>query len=89
MSDERLPEGYRWADGEWEVEVLRDHPESQWIADGSPEGGMSLALPIQPRGDHSFVVTVKGCERRQAEQVIAERLSYDEDYGFRYEVTYE
>ena len=33
---------------------------------------------------HRFVVQVTGCERKQAEQVLRERLGHDEDYGFDY-----
>ncbi|TXH09347.1 MAG: hypothetical protein E6R04_08325 [Spirochaetes bacterium] len=37
-------------------------------------------------GDHTFRVTVSGCTAAQAEQVMAERLGHDEDYGFDYHV---
>jgi hypothetical protein len=33
---------------------------------------------------HNFVVTLTGCTQDEAEQVMAERLGYDEDYGFDY-----
>jgi hypothetical protein len=33
---------------------------------------------------HHYVVTVSGCTREQADQVIAERIDHDEDYGFPY-----
>lgn len=36
--------------------------------------------------EHRYVVTVTGCDRAQADQVMAERLSMDEDYGFPYAV---
>lgn len=36
-----------------------------------------------------FAATIRGCTREQARQVIAERISYDEDYGFDYEIDYE
>lgn len=35
---------------------------------------------------HDFVVTVSGCTPEQAEQVLNERISPEEDYGFDYEV---
>lgn len=35
---------------------------------------------------HEFVVTIAGCSREEAEQVLNERLSHDEDYGFDYEI---
>lgn len=35
---------------------------------------------------HKFMVTVEGCDRAQARQVIAERIGYDEDYGFDYRI---
>ena len=36
--------------------------------------------------DHTFRVTVSGCTAAQAEQVMAERLDHDEDYGFDYQI---
>lgn len=39
--------------------------------------------------DHKFVVTVSGCTKEQAEQVMNERISPDEDYGFEYSIGYE
>lgn len=33
---------------------------------------------------HTFTVTVSGCSAEEAEQVMAERTAYDEDYGFYY-----
>lgn len=38
---------------------------------------------------HTFTVTVTGCSAEQAETVMNERLSYDEDYGFPYLVGFE
>ena len=35
---------------------------------------------------HQFIVTVEGCTLDEANTVMAERLSYDEDYGFDYTV---
>lgn len=37
---------------------------------------------------HSFVVTVSGCSAEQADRVIAERVSFDENYGFPYTIGY-
>ena len=37
---------------------------------------------------HSFVVTVSGCSAEQADRVIAERVSFDENYGFPYTIDY-
>ena len=34
-------------------------------------------------------MTISGCTPEQAAQVIAKRISYDEDYGFDYTITYE
>lgn len=36
--------------------------------------------------DHTFMVTISGCTREQAEQVMRERIGSDEDYGFEYTV---
>lgn len=33
---------------------------------------------------HTFTITVSGCTAEEAEQVMAERTAYDEDYGFYY-----
>ena len=38
---------------------------------------------------HTFTVTVSGCTAEQAEQVMAERLGHDEDYGFDYQIDYQ
>lgn len=35
---------------------------------------------------HDFVVSVSGCDREQAEQVMGERCGPDEDYGFEYTI---
>ena len=37
---------------------------------------------------HTFQIKVSGCTIEQAERVIAERLSFDEDYGFKYSLEY-
>ena len=39
--------------------------------------------------DHTFTVTISGCTPEQARQVIAERISHEEDYGFTYSIGYE
>lgn len=39
--------------------------------------------------NHKFVVTVSGCTKEQAEQVMNERISPDEDYGFSYSIGYQ
>jgi hypothetical protein len=44
-----------------------------------------MRLP-DTRTTHTFVVTVEGCTRDQARQVMTERLGPDEDYGFAYTV---
>ena len=33
---------------------------------------------------HTFMVIVSDCDAKQSEQVMMERLGYDEDYGFPY-----
>jgi len=35
---------------------------------------------------HDFVVSVSGCSRKEAEQVIETRVGYDEEYGFDYRI---
>lgn len=45
-----------------------------------------LAPQVTTEKQHRFEVTVTGCSREQAEQVMAERLSHDENYGFDYEI---
>ena len=52
-------------------------PLSEW-RERHPVNG---ALPM-----HEFIVTVSGCSRDDAEQVMAERINHDEDYGFDYEI---
>ena len=39
--------------------------------------------------EYHFVVTVTCETRKQAEEVLAERIGYDEDYGFRYEIDWD
>ena len=38
--------------------------------------------------DYVFTVTVSGCSAEEAAQVIAERIGYDEDYGFDYSISW-
>lgn len=38
--------------------------------------------------EFTFTVTVEADNEAQADQVMAERLSHDEDYGFNYLVTW-
>lgn len=45
-------------------------------------------MPQNPASEHTFLVTVSGCDRDQAEQVIAERINHDEDYGFDYQISH-
>lgn len=42
----------------------------------------------EEKGAHTFEVTVHECTREQAEQVMAERIGPDEDYGFEYGICY-
>lgn len=39
--------------------------------------------------EHKFIVTISGCDYTKAHIVMAERMGYDEDYGFDYEVDWE
>ena len=41
------------------------------------------------KNEHQFLVTVSGCDREQAEEVMTERILYGEDYGFDYEISFE
>jgi hypothetical protein len=36
--------------------------------------------------DFSYTVTVTAATKEEADQVIAERISFDEDYGFDYRI---
>ena len=38
--------------------------------------------------DHTFIVTVSGCTPEQAQQVMLERICYEEDYGFDYTIAH-
>lgn len=38
---------------------------------------------------HQFVVTVSGCTPEEAAQVLNERISPEEDYGFAYQIGFE
>ena len=40
-------------------------------------------------GARRYLVTVSDCTTAQADQVIAERINHDEDYGFDYTISYE
>ena len=53
------------------------------IADLKSKNGTQVngVLPM-----HEFTVTIAGCSREEAEQVLTERLGHDEDYGFDYEI---
>ena len=48
---------------------------------GSNKTQVNGVLPM-----HEFTVTIAGCSREEAEQVLTERLGHDEDYGFDYEI---
>jgi hypothetical protein len=48
--------------------------------------GINRVRPI-PEGK-TFTVTVTGCTPEQAVQVMAERISPDEDYGFDYSIDF-
>lgn len=37
---------------------------------------------------HTYTVQITGCTAEQAEQVMAERMGYDEDMGFEYTIEY-
>ena len=39
--------------------------------------------------EHTYTVVVSGCSREQADQVMAERINVDEDYGFEYQISFE
>lgn len=39
--------------------------------------------------EFKFVVTIDCETQEEADQVIAERISYDEDYGFPYTISYQ
>ena len=39
--------------------------------------------------DYAYVVTVTADSEEQAAQVMAERINYDEDYGFEYGISFE
>lgn len=36
--------------------------------------------------DYEYIVTVTAASREEADQVMAERIGYDEDYGFFYRI---
>lgn len=38
---------------------------------------------------HTYTVTVDGCPKEQADEVMANRISVDEDYGFDYAIDWE
>lgn len=63
-------------------------------------GELSWALKVAARAirgddnlfedeEHSYIVTITGCTKEEADQVIAERIDHDEDYGFEYSVGFE
>ena len=60
-------------------------------SDAFSESGRSLATDPPrrtPGTSHAwrYVVTVTTATREQADQVMAERIGYDEDYGFAYSI---
>ena len=44
--------------------------------------------PANPKGDWFFTVVVSGCTLPEANEVMCERLGYDDDYGFPYRIEY-
>ena len=88
---ENIALGYTCA----ECETEATQPLADIVSAGTlicPECGDDMELDsthdvrIEP---NQFLVTVDGCSQAQAEQVIAERISHDEDYGFSYTIGYE
>lgn len=45
--------------------------------------------PNRPPDEWWFRVKVIGCTSEQANKVMAERIDYDEDYGFEYTIKWE
>jgi predicted RNA-binding Zn-ribbon protein involved in translation (DUF1610 family) len=43
---------------------------------------------IRQATTHTYMVTVTGCSRKQADRVMRERLGHDEDYGFNYNLNW-
>lgn len=39
-------------------------------------------------GQHVYIVTISNCSKEQADKVINERLSWDEWYGFDYNINF-
>jgi hypothetical protein len=39
--------------------------------------------------EYDYIVTVKAGSRDEADQVMAERVYHDEDYGFEYRIDFE
>ena len=59
--------------------------ERTYVKEG-PKRGDTTGWVITERTVRTFTVTVSGCTAEQAEQVMAERLEHDEDYGFDYRI---
>lgn len=60
---------------------------AMWPNNSSAEGKYEVVAEVPPT-EHTFTVTVSNCTREQAKQVMAERIDFDEDYGFTYEIGY-
>lgn len=86
---------YTAPDGTVYEQPLRDLPDAGTLID--PETGDDLELSGWRPSDeapaaadvHLFTVTVSGCTAEEAQVVMNERISPDEDYGFDYEIGYE
>jgi hypothetical protein len=76
--------------GQDRYELARDVLAALCAAAGpGPVRAAAAALaPQGPEDAHAYVVTVTGCTADQADQVMAERLGCDEDYGFDYRIEY-
>ena len=46
-------------------------------------------MEIDTRPVYAFTVNIRGVTLEQARKVIAERINFDEDYGFPYQIDYE
>lgn len=60
-----------------------------WLDDITPAGRCPWEHLHSTRPpDFTYTVTVTAQRKAQADQVMAERISYDEDYGFSYALNY-
>lgn len=68
-------------------DVFKEDPAApDWVREHRGPFTIRIRRTSEPSDSYTFTVTISGCSPEQASQVMAERIGYDEDYGFDYTI---